>query len=206
MDTVGLQFHFLYEPEFQGMTFLEALQHTRRARPDLPLFKAVLATLGNTLIRWKHVELSLPAELLRDRQYAHAKYDECPPDARLCISAISVEGTIFRWKTLSNRRYQENLELRVGVEAAHAILAFADAHTGLPFAHGWYQSFFFPLPTDGSEFFCVQYVVMCAQAGGLLERLNPSATTGDVLLYILREHYGARYVLAPAVYSDGGGI
>lgn len=202
MSTVGLQFHFLAESEFESLGFLDAFRRTRATRGDLSLPRALMSTLGNTLIRWKHVEISLPAELLRDRVYAHAKYSECTPGARLCVSAISRDGTIFRWKMLSNERYQETLELRIDVDAAHGILEFADAHTDLPFAHEWYQSFFFPLPSDGRAFFCVQYVVMCVQAGGLLEGLNPSATTGDALLWMLREHYGAKPELRPAAYFD----
>lgn len=205
--SVGLQFHFCADGAMPEASFLHVLRRTRADRPELSWANAVIATLSKMLIRFKHVEVSLPPEILRGRACAHANYPDCPPGARLCISAVSATkmkagGTIMQFKMLSNENYEHTLELRISEAQALDILAFADAHTGVPFSHEWYQSFFFPLPSDGRTFFCVQYVVMCVQAAGLLEGLNPSATTGDALLWILREHYGAKHEMRPAAFYN----
>ena len=186
--SVGLQFHFCSDGAMPEARFLHVWRRTRADRPELDWMSAAIATLSKMLIRFKHVEISLPPEILRGRDCVHAKYQDCPPGARLCISAVSSSagkkgGTIMQFKMLSNDNYEHTLEMRVGEAAALDILMFADEHTGLPFSHDWNQSFFFPLPSDGSKFFCVQYVVMCVQAAGLLEGLNPSAATGDALLW-----------------------
>jgi hypothetical protein len=200
--SVGLQFHFCADGAMPGAGFLQVWRRTRAERPELSWSGAAVAALSKMLIRFKHVEISLPPEIVRGRACAHACYQDCPPGARLCISAISRSGTIMQFKMLSNESYEHTLELRVSEAQALDILAFADAHTGVPFAHDWHQSFFFPMPSDGRTFFCVQYVVMCVQAAGLLEGLNPSAATGDALLWILREHYGAKHEMRPAAYFD----
>lgn len=190
--TYGLQFHFYEDPAFRDLGVRDAFKRTRETRPELNFFAAVVSTLSNLLIRFKHVEMSVPRCVLSADLVAKYMVPDTDPNARLCISVNNKQGVTLFFKTLSSENYQRTLELQASHEQMQRIVGFADMHAGVPFEHPWYQTFLCPYPSNGRGFFCVQFVVMCAQQGGFFEHLNPSATSGDVLLDILENTYRAK--------------
>lgn len=188
----GLQFHFYEDATFRGLGVREAHKKVLETRPELNFFTAIIPTLSNILIRYKHVEMSVPRCVLTDDIVAKYFETGTDPNARLCISVNNKQGVTLFFKTLSSENYQRTLELQASYEQMQQIVRFADMHAGTPFEHPWYQTFICPYPSNGRGFFCVQFVVMCAQQGGFFEHLNPSATSGDVLLNILENTYRAK--------------
>ena len=194
----GLHFHFYKDPTFHGLGLWKAFEKTRELRPELTWLTAIIPTLSNQLIVYKHVEMSVPRTALSERVIAKYWKPGTEEYARLCISVVTKLGVTVIPKTLSNENYQKTLELQVSYEQIQQIVEFAEMHEGAEFSHAWYQTFLCPMPSNGKSFFCVQFVVMNAQQAGLFEGLNPSAISGDVLLRILEKVYEAKAELRSA--------
>jgi hypothetical protein len=195
---VPLQFHFARNTEFNERSFLENWRQKRREYPNAGWVKTAVAAIDAMAIRLPHVVISLPREMLAAG--AFPKVDRAPdkPLARICISATEKKGTTMAMQELSNEGYVETWELCISYGQAVQIMECAHLHANKPFSHPLYMTFFLPTAPNGREFFCAQYVVVCLQAGGLLEGCNPSAMTGDALLAILRRFYAVSPKFRPA--------
>jgi hypothetical protein len=195
---VPLQFHFSRNTEFNDLGFLENWRAKMREYPNAGRVKAAIAALEAMAIRLIHVVISLPRELLAMGAFPKVDRTQDRPESRICISATRDKGTSMCMQTLSNDNYVETFELYIDHEQAMSILEYAHLHANKEFSHPFYMTFLFPVAPNGEKFFCAQYVVLCLQAGGLLQGCNPSAMTGDALLAIMRRFYRVSDKLTPA--------
>lgn len=195
---VPLHFHFARNAEFNERGFLENWRRKRQEYPSAGYVKTAIAAIDAMAIKLPHVVISLPSEMLSAG--AFPKIDRAPdkPNARICISATEKKGTTMGMQELSNESYVETWELCISYEQAVQIMECAHMHANKPYNHPLHMTFFLPTAPTGKEFFCTQYIVVCLQAGGLLEGCNPSAMTGDALLAILRRFYNVSPKFRPA--------
>lgn len=195
---VPLQFHFARNTEFNDLGFLENWRMKMQEYPNAGRVKCAMVALEAMAIRLIHVVISLPRELLAMGAFPKIDRTQDKPESRICISATRDKGTMICMQMLSNDNYVETFEMCIEYGQAVAILDYAHLHANKDFGHPFYMTFLFPVAPNGEKFFCAQYVVLCLQAGGLLQGCNPSAMTGDALLAIMRRFYRVSDKLTPA--------
>ncbi len=195
---VPLQFHFARNAEFNEGTFLDNWRTKQKEYPTAGYIKTAMAAIEAIAIRLQHVVISLPSEMLSAGAFPKIERAPDKPLARVCITATEKNGTKMAMQELSNESYVETWELCITYDQAVQIMECAHLHANKPYNHPLHMTFFLPTAPTGRDFFCTQYIVVCLQAGGLLEGCNPSAMTGDALLAILRRFYDVSPKFRPA--------
>ena len=199
-----IHLHFHKRGDVENISFLEIFwskEEDMRNLSFLERIEAYALSIGDTEIQYAHVEISFDFDDVSNAgQFQNIctqlSYDDLKDsDYRIAASA-SGESTFFMPRLYTSTLYT-TYEIDWPTEYVHRMIKFAAEQQGKRFMHGIFQTFLVPTPPDSSTWFCAQYITAILQVGGLMDNINASEMTGDLIISYIQTFYHARLTSEP---------
>lgn len=204
LNKLKIHLHFHTRGDVPNISLWEIFWSHAQDMRDLSIFEraeAYALSFGDTEIRYAHVEISFRfVDVVKAGCFNQIEtaltYDELNnSDYRIAASATG-DSTFFMPRLYTSTQYI-TYEIDWPEGEVLNMIRFAAENRQKRFLHGIFQTFLVPTPPDNDTWFCAQYIASILKSGGMMNSINPSEMTGDLIIAFIQKFYNAFLTTEP---------